>query len=134
MRSKTISLNQGELPGESTEERRRGKRLYLNFSIEMSGIDHNGQPFIERTKTENISDTGCRIRTDVRLRAGDTVDVRMILPEDVTPSKEEAHKFKVMWVARRTSGWSIGARMLQPGKLWKVTFPVSKKSSEPSAK
>ena len=134
MISKTSSPNEVELPGESAKERRRGKRLYLNYSIEMSGIDYNGQPFIERTKTENISDTGCRIRTEVHLKAGDTVDVRLILPEDAKPSTEEARRFMVMWVARRPSGWSIGARMVQPGKFWKVTFPASKKSSEPSAK
>jgi PilZ domain len=135
MRYKTGSSNDViELPGEIAEERRRGKRLYLNFSIEIKGVDHDGRPFIERTKTENISDMGCRIRTEVHLKAGDTVEIRIIPPEGVAPPAEEAHRFKVMWVARRPSGWSVGARMLEPGKLWKVNFPVNKKPSEPSSK
>ncbi len=97
-------------------------------------MDHNGNPFIERTKTENISDMGCRIRTQVHLRAGDTLEIQLILPEDIASPAEEAHRFRVMWVARRSSGWSVGVRMLDPGKFWKVTFPVNQKPAEPSAK
>ena len=41
-------------------DRRKAKRLFLNFSVEISGVDEKGQPFTDRTKTDDISATGCQ--------------------------------------------------------------------------
>ena len=40
-----------ELVNEITVDRRSGKRLRLNFSIEITGFDRTGRFFTERTKT-----------------------------------------------------------------------------------
>lgn len=117
-----------EAANETTLDRRKAKRLFLNFSVEISGVDGNGHPFTERTKTEDISDSGCRLLTTNSLKRGDHVDIRLAIPEGTRLPDESAQQFEVMWVHPTKAGWSIGARKTQDGKIWKVSSPPPRSS------
>ena len=110
-------------------DRRKAKRLFLNFSVEISGVDEKGQPFTDRTKTDDISATGCRLVTAIPLKCGDLVDIRLTAPEGSRLPPEIAQQFEIMWVHPVKSGWSVGARKMQDGKIWKVSFPPPRSSS-----
>lgn len=110
-------------------DRRKAKRLFLNFSVEISGVDRKGHRFVERTKTEDISDRGCRLFTTVPLTCGDLINIRLLIPEGTTLPEESAQQFEIMWVAPARTGWSIGARKVLGGKIWKVSFPPPRPTS-----
>jgi hypothetical protein len=108
---------------EAAADRRMSKRLFLCFSIEISGVNENGMPFLEHTKTDNISDTGCRLALAVRLRPGDVVNIMLIVPAEANVPPESKHPFEVMWSFPIKEGWRVGARKMIAGKIWKVSFP-----------
>ena len=113
---------------ESTFDRRKAKRLFLNFPVEVSGKDRNGQPVVEKTKTDDISDQGCRLVTTIPVKRGDVVDIRPTNPPGESLPEESAQQFEIMWVHATNSGWSVGARKVHDGKIWKVSFPPAKSS------
>ena len=118
------SLNtSGVQPGEPSYDRRAAKRLFLNFVIEISGIGQNGHPFVEQTRTNNISDEGCRLRTNIHLESGDLINIKLIVPNKREQMEEKAQPFEVVWVSPEETGWSVGARKISPEKIWKVSFP-----------
>src|ERR1700693_5823770 len=82
---------------ESAFDRRKARRLFLNFPVELSGVDRTGQPFVERTKTEDISDTGCRLVTAMAVKRGDMVNIRLTNPPGTRFPEELAQQFEVMW-------------------------------------
>lgn len=110
-------------------DRRKAKRLFLYFPIEISGVDREGQPFLERTKTEDISEIGCRLDTKTQVRCGDVMEIKLMAPPGTLFPEEAPHQFEVMWVKPTKAGWSVGARKIQDGKIWKVTFPPPKTST-----
>src|ERR1700686_2128515 len=112
-----------EVAIESAFDRRKAKRLFLNFSVELSGVDRAGQPFMERTKTEDMGETGCRLITSVPVSRGDIVDIRLTIPPGTNLPEETAKQFEIMWVHPIRAGWSVGARKVADGKIWKVSFP-----------
>jgi hypothetical protein len=120
-------------PKETVQEpgfdRRKAKRLFLFFPIEISGVGQDGQPFIEHTRTDDISDTGCRLVTSVRLNRADLINIKMTPPPGTRFPEESPHPFEVMWVHPIKSGWSIGARNIDGSQIWKVTFPPPKPST-----
>jgi hypothetical protein len=115
--------DQGMATSEPQFDRRKAKRLFLSFLVELSGIDAKGKPFVERTKTDDISATGCRLVTTIPVKCGDLVDIRLTVPEGSRLPPESAHQFEIMWVHPVRSGWSVGAHQLHEGKIWKVSFP-----------
>jgi hypothetical protein len=123
-----------ELLNQASSDRRRGKRLFLNFSVEIAGFDEKGRSFVERTKTEDISEFGCRLNTSFHMKCGDQVQIKLIAPQGAKFPEEPAQQFEVMRVDKEKSGWSIGARKSTNEKLWKVTFPPPKSSPEPRSK
>jgi hypothetical protein len=123
-----------ELANQLVHDRRKGKRLFLNFSIEITGFDLKGNPFVERTRTEEISESGCCLSTRVPLKCGDLLDIKLASPGGEMSPEESAHQCEVLWVTEGKTGWSVGVRTLQREKIWKVSFPPSKSSFEPHSK
>ena len=107
----------------SRHERRRRKRLFLSFPIEISGIDRDGRQFLERTKTEDISESGCRLQTKIPLETGTIVTIKLIAPPAVRSPEEIPVKFEIVWVAPENEGWTLGVRKVHQDKMWRVTFP-----------
>jgi hypothetical protein len=112
-----------EAANEPAFDRRKAKRLFLNYPVEISGVDQEGLPFVERTKTEDISETGCGLVTAIPFKSGDLVDIRLTSPPGTRLPEENALKFEIRWVKPTGTGWSIGARKIQDGEIWKVSFP-----------
>ena len=110
-------------------DRRKSKRLFLFYPIEISGVDQDGRAFLEQTRTDDISEKGCRLVTSIRLNCGDLINIRLTPPPGTSFPKESPQEFKVMWVHPIKSGWSIGAHKIHDGEIWKVSFPPTKPSA-----
>ena len=123
-----------ELVNEISVDRRSGKRLRLNFPIEITGFDRAGRFFTEQTKTADISEIGCRFDLLTPVESGNVVAIKLLPPGKATLPEEKPLLFEVVWTVARTIGWTVGTRKLQGDKIWKVTFPPANQSSEPPAK
>ena len=117
-----------ETANEPQLDRRRAKRLNLSFSVEISGVDRSGCAFVERTKTEDVSEMGCRLFTTIPFKRGDHLDIRLVPPNGEKLPEENAQPFEIMWATPTKSGWSVGARNVRGEKIWKVLFPSFKGS------
>jgi len=92
-------------------ERRTGKRNLINARVEIAGVDIAGSPFLERTGVRDFSDAGCRFRTQVHLRRGDTVAIKPLGSDGQSLPQEQSKWFEIMWAVRCASGWVVGARV-----------------------
>ena len=126
---KNAPTNWDELVKSVASDRRAGKRLNLSFSVEISGIDRSGVSFSERTKTQDISELGCRLETTLPLERADVVAIKLLLHGETIPN-ENSHLFEIMWTVNNARGRIIGTRKLKSEKIWKVTFPEVKSSSK----
>ena len=83
---------------------RRQVRESLNLNVSLCGTDTNGQAFVERVRTVNISHDGALLE-GVRnsVRNGDIVILRR---EDSTG------RFRVIWEQSSSSGWRLGLSRL----------------------
>jgi hypothetical protein len=115
--------NWDEMVNEIVVDRRSGKRLHLNFSIRITGFDQIGHPFTERTRTEDISETGCRFDLLTPVKRGSVVTIELLLPSNIKLPEEKPGLFEIVWTVARTIGWTVGTRKLIGDKIWKVTFP-----------
>jgi hypothetical protein len=131
---KDSRTNWHELAIQVATDRRSGKRLRLNFSIEVTGLDRTGRFFTERTKTGDISKTGCRFDLRTPVKRGDVVAIKLLPPRKAKLPEERPLLFEIVWAVSRKTGWTVGTRKLQDDNIWKVIFPPANQSSEPSAK
>lgn len=119
------------LSKQASQDRRKGKRLSLNFPVEVSGFDRTGRMFCERTTTLDISEAGCRFQLQTPLEREDVVAIKLLSPR----SNRHAAKptlFRIIWVAREAEGWAVGALKLQQDNPWHVTFPPSNPKKDSS--
>ncbi len=114
------------LAREAMRGRRKGKRLPLSYPIEVSGIDHTGLAFTERTGTVDISQAGCRIMMKKKLERGDVVVIRVVARPDHQKPNDKATLFQVIWVSRHEEDWMVGLQRLQTDDIWEVSFPEGK--------
>ena len=131
---KSSLTNWKELVNEITVDRRSGKRLRLNFSIEITGFDRTGRLFTERTRTQDISEIGCRFDLHTLVEPGNVIAIKLLPPGKAALPEEKPLLFEIIWTITRTIGWTVGTRKLQDDRIWKVTFPPANQSSEPPAK
>jgi hypothetical protein len=115
-------------------DRRGGKRLFLTYTVEFKGVDEEGRTFIDRAKTEDISESGCRFKTKVPLRRGDRLEIKLIPPPGTDLPEQTSQPFEVMWVEEEEKGWSVGARKTTKEKIWKVSFPPPKPPHDPRSR
>ena len=112
-----------ELSQEVQRGRRKHKRVAMTFPVEVSGFDPNGRLFCERTVTQDISATGCRILLKTQIGRGEVVAIRLLSRGREGASPSRPLLFQVIWVAREGEGWIAGALMLQQEKFWQMEFP-----------
>lgn len=112
-----------KLSREVQQDRRRGKRVPLTFSIEVSGFDPTARLFSERTKTSDISEVGCRFRVKTPLSRGDVVAIKLLSRGNEQSPAGKPLLFQIVWVRHDPDGWTVGALKLQPENIWHVTFP-----------
>ena len=94
---------------------RREKRLAAIFPIRLWGMDANGRPFMEASKTVNVSRSGALL-SDVptRLLVGDVIGLKC--------SNNKKYRFRVAWIGKAGSSdaGNVGLQSLDSGEwIWK---------------
>lgn len=122
----TTQFEQNELiNNQAPTDRGKDKRLSLNYSVEIKGFDRAGRLFAAHVRTEDISESGCRIQTPLHLEPGDVITIKLDVPSGRDLPEEMPQLFEIVWVTRDENSSTAGARKIQDGKLWKVSFPPS---------
>lgn len=111
------------LSQEASQDRRRGKRVPLTYSIEVAGFDRSGRLFTERTSTWNVSEDGCGFRIKTPLQRGDVVAIKLVTRQRTDPAVNRSLLFQIAWIAQERDGWNAGAMKLQPESIWHAAFP-----------
>jgi len=120
----TIVPEEKSNPGVFLVERRRAeRRILVHVPIEVTKVDGEGHPFLERTFIEDVSDFGCRFSIRGPAQQGDKVTVKLLGPDGNSLKDEEPRQFETMWVAQRERSLTVGARLVQGEKLSNVQTP-----------
>ncbi len=89
------------------------KRIAAVFPIRLWGVDANGRPFIEASKTVNVSPSGMRLcDVPTKLGVGDVIDLNC---------NERKYRFRVVWIgtAGTSEAGSMGLQSLESGEwIW----------------
>lgn len=117
------AVNWEELGIQASQDRRREPRLPLSVAIEVSGLDLEGKFFCERTRTVDVSESGCSFQLKNGVERGSIVAIRV----NTTSTKDEvANKrpflYQVARSEKQSEGWVIGAAKLQRESIWLVVF------------
>lgn len=105
-------------------ERRREYRETRSVPVEISGFDVRARFFTERTKTLDVSDSGCRFELRVEIEKHSAISVRVIRRRNGMMMDDPPVLFRVVWVRHTHAGWMVAGTKLQPVRLWTVGFPV----------
>jgi hypothetical protein len=93
--------------------KRRHKRIPAALPVRLWGMDANGRPFIEVTRTENVSRTGALLAPlPTKLSPGDIIGLRC---------NEKKYQFRVVWTGAKgtVDEGRVGLQSLETGKwLW----------------
>lgn len=104
------------------EERRREPRYTHSFSIEVSGFDHAGRFFTERTCTIDASLCGCRFNLRSAVERGSVVAVRLLGAESRSVVDRPTLLFQVAHTEQSGRGWVVGVWKLQSSRVWTSQF------------
>jgi hypothetical protein len=127
--------NWDQIANETTAaERRREKRVNLTFSIAISTFNRNADLIIERTKTIDISEYGCRFATRLPLERGNVLAIALVGRNEKNTAQEKLRRFEVMWTTEQSDVRIVGVRQTEGGSLWNVSFPTIKRSPNTSNK
>jgi hypothetical protein len=105
--NETTPLNGNE------RERRIESRLLINAQAEISGTDEAGNSFMAVSTVKNFSDVGCQLQTQMPLRCGSLVAIRLLGPDGQSSSQEPFRLFEIVWTRRRATEWMVGARVFR---------------------
>jgi hypothetical protein len=89
---------------------RRDKRIAAIFPIRLWGMDANGRPFIEASKTVNVSRSGARLSgIPTKLVVGDVIGLKC---------SHKKYRFRVMWIGMAGSSevGNVGLQSLDSGQ------------------
>jgi hypothetical protein len=100
-----------------TDERRAGKRFLLHSCVETTGIDESGLQFAERSRLEDVGDSGCRFSMSGAVHQGSVMGVNPPGPEGENLTDEFPRLFLIIWVRRKGDRFAVGARSLREDDL-----------------
>lgn len=120
----SVQINWASLSSETLEDRRGGKRVSLQFGLEVSGTDAAGAAFHVHGRTRNVSHHGCCFEVARRIVEGEKLSLKVIRhnAQGVTETTE-ALPFRMAWVVQEESLWVAGAEMVMLEAPWGITFP-----------
>jgi len=113
------------------EQRRRSTRLEQTWPVIIRGIDLLGQPFEERTATQNLSFQGCRYASKHHLPKNTWVTLEV--PSGDSQKDAACVRARVAWIQRPRSLrelFQVGVEMEKPNNIWNVVFPPHDWSSQ----
>ena len=113
-------------PQYEADDRRKGKRVYLRYEIQISGKTADGSEFGVRTYTQDISEKGCCFRFPRELSTGNIITLEVVGRN--SPSSVgflSPIPLRVVWAKPEEEGtaWLVGAEFASPGNPWAVSFP-----------
>jgi hypothetical protein len=100
-----------------TNERRANKRFLLHSWVEINGVDESGLQFAERTRAEDLGDSGCRFTMRGAVHEGSVLGVKPLGSEGENIPDEFPRLFVIIWVKRKGNRLTVGARALQEDEL-----------------
>ncbi|HEV2289490.1 MAG TPA: hypothetical protein VGR81_11100 [Candidatus Acidoferrales bacterium] len=106
------------------EQRRRNSRIDQAVPVIVRGVDLLGQPFEERTATQNVSFHGCRYASKHHLPKNTWLTLE--IPSGYGQKGPYCARVRVAWIQRpRTLRdlFQVGAEMESGGNVWGVSFP-----------
>jgi PilZ domain len=106
----------------ATDDRRREPRYPHSFSIEVSGFDHAGRFFTERTSTLDASMCGCRFNLRTAVERGSVVAIRLLHAEIRSALDRPTVLFQVAHTQQSGRGWIVGVWKLQSSRAWSSQF------------
>ena len=115
-------------------ERRTERRILVNVPVEVTEMNGQGVPFVDRTFIEDVSDFGCRFSTRVPVKQGDTIALKILGRYGNKLPDEEPRLYEIMWVAGKDHSSTVGARLLQSEKLADAKFPPETDGQKPDSR
>ncbi len=98
---------------------RRSTRLTISLPITISGLDAQGNPFSEQTRTVGVNKHGGKLLTRFELKLRDPVYLENL------KIKVNA-KATVAWIGERKNPndpWEVGVALDEPMNIWGIDFP-----------
>jgi hypothetical protein len=127
----TIDWNQ--LSEEARDDRRDGKRVALNYGLEVRGADETGAFYTCAARTRNVSEHGCCFETGTKIRKGEVVSLQVVRhKESGEKQSTNALIFRICWVTQEGGLWVAGAEMAEQEKPWGIDFPQKKTPLNPA--
>jgi hypothetical protein len=119
-----VQINWANLSNETLEDRRGGKRVSLQFGLEISGTDAAGAPYHVQGRTRNVSHDGCCFEVARCIARGEKLTLKVIRRNSAgVQESTEALSFRMAWVVQEENLWVAGAEMVKLEAPWGITFP-----------
>lgn len=111
------------MPIKSSPERRREKRIFLSFHVEVSGIGLDGIPYCDHAAASDVSDRGCQIQLKRAIKTGDVLTLRVVRQNGPTATQEAPFLYQIAWVRADDGFWAAGLEAMESGNPWHMNFP-----------
>ncbi|HEY4840196.1 MAG TPA: PilZ domain-containing protein [Candidatus Acidoferrales bacterium] len=120
----SVQINWANLSSETLEDRRGGKRVSLQFGLEVSGTDVAGVAFHIHGRTRNVSHHGCCFEVARCIVQGEKLTLKVIRRNSSgVQESTEALPFRMAWVVQEENLWVAGAEMVKLEAPWGISFP-----------
>src|ERR1700689_2294999 len=109
-----VKINWASLSNETLEDRRDGKRVCLQFVLEVCGTDSNGAPFAIQGRTRNVSHHGCCFEVARCVVKGEKLALKVVRHNaEGAQETTDALPFCLAWVVQEQGLWVAGAEMVK---------------------
>lgn len=96
-----------------TDERRANKRFLLHSWVQITGVDESGLQFTERSRLEDVGDSGCRFSLLGAVHQGSVLGIEPLGAEGEDLQDEFPRPFVVIWAKRKGNRLTVGAKSLR---------------------
>ena len=100
-----------------TDERRANKRFLLHSWVQITGVDESGLQFAERSRLEDIGDSGCRFSILGAVHQGSVLGIKPLGAEGEDVQDEFSRLFVIIWVKHKGNRLTVGTRSLREDEL-----------------
>ncbi len=119
-----VRINWEQLSNEAMDDRRIGRRVTLQFVLEISGKDKSGENFHVNGRTRNVSDHGCCFELEHKVYRGEILDLKVIRHDsEGRIESTDPLRFRATWVTQEGEMWIVGAEKVAAQEPWGIAFP-----------
>ena len=91
--------------------------MSISAPVEITNLNSPERRAAEKAIIEDVGDFGCQFSMRGPVQKGNTIIIKLLADDGVSPSDVPAKFFEVMWVEQGTEISTVGARILQGEKL-----------------